>query len=257
MEFLFVLTLDYLWKTKSIFMKTYRKVVLLIATILGVLFLLLMASFTTINACAFANQHSVFIKSQTQLAIESSDLEQAKYYAYKALKGINKTKNNFKDCGCENALVNIKQAEQNLKQATKTNSLEASKSFLQTALKSTMISINALEEFEDGDNTTYGNDVLVLNTKQVLNEQGGVILPKAKRLKEAIDLNVSQFEQSLQNVLEHVECGDAFNFISKIHTKTKEKLGDKSLSEAKIYYHGRVKEITYNALLSLEGCPAK
>jgi len=257
MEFLFTIILKYLWKTKSHFMKTYRRTVLITAGVLGFIALLVMASFTTFNACAFANQNTEFIKIHTQLAIEAPDFEKSKYHAYKALKGINKTKNNFKDCGCENALINIKQAEHNLKQATKTNSLEASKSFLQTALKSTITSIDALEEFEDVDNTTYGNDVLVLNTKQVLNEQGGVILPKAKRLKEAIELNVSQFEKSLQNVLEHVECEDAFNFISKLHAKTKERLDDKSLSEAKIYYHGRVKEITYSALLSLEGCPAK
>ena len=248
--------LNYLWKTKSFFMKTYRRLVLIVAGILGILSLLLMASFATLNACAFANQHTVFIKSQTQLAIEASDLEKAKYYAYKALKGINKTRSNYKNCGCKPALVNISQAEQNLREATKAKSFDDSKTFLQIALKSTLTSIDALEEFEE-DNSHYGDDVLVLNTKQVIEDQGGVLLPKSKQLKETMDNSLMDFEKSLENIVQHVECADAFSFISKIHDKTKNKLSDPSLSDAKKYYNGRVKEITYNALITLEGCPVK
>ena len=257
MEFLFTTALNYLWKTKSNFMKTYRKTVLIVAAVLGFLALLAMASFTTINACAFANQHTEFIKNQTQLAIKASDFEKAKYYAYKALKGINKTKNNFKNCGCEDALENIYQAEQSLKEATKANSFKNSKAFLEVALKSTLSSINALDEFENNNQSEYGDDLLVLNTKQVLNDQGGVLLPKSKQLQETMDNSLIEFENSLENILQHVECADAFNFISKIHDKTKNKLNQGSLSEAKSYYHNRVKEITYDALLRLEGCPVK
>ncbi|MDT0608207.1 hypothetical protein [Croceitalea rosinachiae] len=238
-------------------MKTYRRAVLVIAAVLGLLALWIMASFTTLNACAFANQHTEFIKDQTQLAIKADNFEKAKYYAYKALRGINNTKKNFKDCGCENALKNITEAEKNLKVATKSKSFEDSKTFLEIAMKNTLNSIEALEEFENNDQSEYGDDLLVLNTKQVLNDQGGVLLSKAKQLRETMNQSLAEFENSLDKVIQYVDCPDAFNFISKIHTKTKEQLRKGSHSEAKIYYHKRVKEITYDALTRLNGCPVK
>ena len=238
-------------------MKTYTRPTSILATLLGFLTLLVMVSFTNYNACAFANQNTEFIKSQTQLAIEATDFQKSKYHAYKALSGIDKTKKNFKSCGCEHATKNIAQAEQNLKQATRANSFEDSKTFLQIALKNTLISIGALEEFEKESQTQYGDNVLVLNTKQVLEEQGGVLLTSKEQLKKTMDNSLNEFENSLEKVVQHVDCTDAFNFITQIHNKTKKKLRDGSLSEAKVYYHNGVKEITYNALLRLDGCPIK
>ncbi len=257
MEFLSRGVLNYLYQTKSLFMKTYKRAVLVAALVLGIIALFTMASFTVNDACAFANQHTEFIKEQTQLAINANDIQKTKYHAYKALKGINKTKDNFKACPCENALENIKNAERNLREATKANSITDSKTFLNIALENTLTSLEALEAFENNNESEYGDDVLILNTKQVLDNQGGVLLPKGKQLRKNMDSSLAEFESSLEKIVQHVDCSDAFHFLTKIHTKTKNKLNDTTLSEAKVYYHQRVKEITYDALLELNGCPVR
>ncbi|GMN07309.1 hypothetical protein MTsPCn5_26980 [Croceitalea sp. MTPC5] len=238
-------------------MKINLKATFLVPLIFGIMAVCLLVSFTTYSACDFANQHTEFIKKQTRLALGSKNLEKGKYHAYKALNGIHKTKGNFKECGCEHALHNINQAEKSLKNATKASSFEDLNDFLKIALKSTLLSIAALENFDSGEASDYSDDLLVMNTKQVLHEQGGVLLSKREQLQETIDHSLSKFKGSLDQIVHHVECGDAFNFISDIHAKTSIKLKDKALTEAKRYYHTQVKQITFDALTSLGDCTGK
>ena len=225
--------------------------------VLGLLGLLLLLSFTGINACRIANNDVISIKGHTQKALETQSLEMARYYGFKALSSLEKTKTNLNDCGCEPALQTAKDTEFNLKKAVKSKSLEDSKSYLKLALQNTLVTIDALENFKQEYSSTYGDDILVMNTKEVLNEQGGILLNPAKKLQEKMDQSLIEFETSLKAVVQHVDCGDAFNFINKIIDKSNRNIERNTLTNAQREYHTRVKTIALDALKKLDGCPIK
>lgn len=202
-----------------------------------------------------ANSDIVSIKKHTQDALATESLEMAKYHGFKALSSLEKTKINLNDCGCEPALVTAKDTEFNLKQAVRSTSLSDSKSFLTLALQNTLITIDALNNFEKEYSSSYGDDILVMNTKEVLNEQGGIMLSPGKEIQEKMNQSLLEFENSLEEVVKHVDCEDAFNFINKIITKSKTNLNTNTLTTAQRQYHSRVKSVALEALKKLEGCP--
>ena len=225
--------------------------------------LLALVSWNKYNACEIASNNTVFIKEQTQLAIEATTFDMAKYHAYKALNGVVKTKAKFVDCGCNTALQTLDDAGEHLKEATRSDSMEDAATFLQISLKNLELTINTLEEFEVSQNTIeeytsdYRDDVLVMNTKEELQKQGGLVLPATKRLQEVMDESLMEFEYSLGNVVAHVECADAFSFINKILDKSDKHLQRDTLTKAQRYYHSNIKNIAYEALLQLQGCPGE
>ncbi len=234
-------------------MKT-KKIILFIVFIIGVLSLLLLTSFTTRNACEYANSNLEYIKSQTQAAIVASDFEMSKYFAYKALNSIEKTKFNFIDCGCEGTIESLEKALSHLKKATIAESQETSKKSLHRALESTEIGIKVLKIFEQEFSSSYGNATLVLNTKDAIDSQGGILLPQGELLRQKVHDCLLGFETSLDKVVEGVECQEASRFISKIHEEARLILLNTELSEPKKQYHQRVKTITQDALVKLGEC---
>ena len=225
--------------------------------ILGLLGLLLLLSFSSFNACQLANSNIVSIKIQTQKAIEVNSLEMTKYHTFKALNGLEKTKTNLNNCGCEPALNSMVKMEENLKKATKAKSKKMSTEFLKLALASTQFTLEVLNEFNNESESSYGDDLLVMNTKNSLKEQGGVLLTPAKQMEVTMNKSLTEFEVSLENVVKHVECADAFNFINKILSKSERHLQEKTLTVGQREYHTRVKSIAHNALVKLNGCPVK
>lgn len=238
-------------------MKSYQKILPILGIILGLLGLLLALSFTTINACQLANVDALSIKKHTQTALKTNSLEMARYHAFKALNGMEKARANFSDCGCEPALKTVKDAEMHLKNATRSKSLEDSKSYLKLALQNTLVAIDALKRFEEEYTSNYGDDILVMNTKEVLNEQGGILLTPAKQLQRTMEKSLAEFENSLDAVVNYVDCEDAFSFINRIVSKSNAHLERKTLTQAQHKYHLEVRTIALDALLKLEGCPKK
>lgn len=214
-----------------------------------------MASFTNYNACEYASTGIDFVKTQTQTALEANDLAMVKFFTYKALNTIDKTKTNFIDCGCEEASGPIDMVEKNLKLVALANNLDETKKFLNVALQSTILSMQLLREHEEKNSSFYGDDVLVMNTKSSFQETGRIEKPRGQAIEDQVNKSLKDFKTSLDNVVAHVECADAFTFISKLHKKAKEDLKNPGLSESEKVYHQKVKEIAYTALLSLEGCP--
>ncbi len=235
-------------------MKTYRRPTLLIAVLLAITSLLMMASFTTYNVCEFANTNTIYIKDQTQLAFEASEFKMVKYHAYKALTGIEKAKNSFKDCGCDSAIEGIDRTKANLKNATKAPSIYDAKTFVHIALKNTHISINALQNFGQKSNTSYGDNFLTINTKQSKVATDDIITFKGNTLSDKIENGVAKFKISLDKMMEVNDCAIAFNYVQETHDLSSKKSLDKTISPGKRYYHKRIKEITSKALENLGDC---
>lgn len=231
-----------------------RKIILFIVFIIGVLSLLLMSSFTPRNACEYANSNIEYIKSQMQSAVVADNFEMSKYFAYKALNGIEKTKFNFIDCGCKGTIESLEKALSYLKKSTKAESFRDAKMFLHMALESTTIGINVLKEFEEDFSSVYSNNILVLNTKDVVEHQNEGHMPQGNLLRKHVHNCLLGFETSLDKVVNEVPCEEANVFISKIHEEARLKLLNTELSEPKKQYHQRVKTIAHDALLRLGDC---
>ena len=184
----------------------------------------------------------------------AKDLNLAKYHAYKALNGIEKTKGNFMDCGCEGAIESLESTLEHLKTATKATALVKSKPALHKALESTIIGINVLQEFEQETFSDYGSNVLVMNTTDVLDFKHGMMLTQGSSVKKQVHQCLLDFESSLSKVVSDVDCEEAHRFISNIYEEARLKLLNTNLTQHKKEYHQRVKTLAKKALDSLGNC---
>ncbi|MHA7864383.1 hypothetical protein [Flagellimonas marinaquae] len=229
-----------------------KKSILLTALAMGLCF---MTSFTKpANACQYASSNLEYIKSKIQDAIKEDALPMAKYHAYKALNGIEKTRENFLDCGCEGALESLENTLSHLKAATKSSDLKKSKSALHKALETATIGGNVLNSFAQETSSEYGSNVLVLNTKNVIDFQDGSLLTQGSTVKKQVHQCLLGFESSLDKVVAEVECNEAHRFITNIYEESRLILLNTELSQHKKEYHQRVKTLTQEALQQLGDC---
>lgn len=236
-------------------MKTYRRIILLIAAVLGILGLLLMASFTTYNACEFANSNTVYIKEQASLAFEANEMKMIKYHAYKALTGIERSKTNFKDCGCDAAIKSIDRTKTNLKNATKTSSIYDAKTFVHIALKNTDIGLYALENFgQEIVSNSYNENFLALYTTPSNYIVDDIVKLEGNTLTEKIENGTAKFKSSLDEMIEINDCSVSLNYVEKTHALSLKKSTDETVSPGKRHYHKRIKEITSAALEKIGDC---
>ena len=232
-----------------------NKIILLVVLVIGLLILWLMASFTIpANACEYASSNIEYIKNKIEDAVMADDLNMAKYHAYKALNGIEKTKDNFLDCGCEGAIESLELTQDYLKTATKANVLAKSKLVLHKALERTIIGINVLKEFEQETSSDYGSNVLVMNTTDVLDFNHGMMLTQGASIKKQVHQCLLSFQSSLDKVVSDVDCKDARRFVTNIYEEARLTLLNTNLSQHKKEYHQRVKTLAKEALDSLGNC---
>src|SRR5690606_285000 len=148
-----------------------RKIILLIAFILGIIGMWMMISLAPPNACEYASTNLEYIKSKIQEAVKAQDLKMVRYNAYKALNGIEKTRINFEDCGCTATMDRMEEVLSQLKTATKVDSMEKTKTILAQALENTIVGLEELRDFHWEHSSPYGADLLYLNTKEMPNDQ--------------------------------------------------------------------------------------
>src|SRR5690606_24354621 len=231
-----------------------RKIILLIAFILGIIGLWMMVSLAPPNACEYASTNLEYIKSKIQEAVKAKELKMVRYNAYKALNGIEKTRINFEDCGCTATMDCMEQVLSQLKMATKSISLEETKNILGQAMENTIVGMEELRAFNGEHSSPYGADLLYLNTKEMPDGQNWLIRIPDGKLKELVEDSLMEFENSLAKVIAEVDCTEARRFISKIYEDSRTILLNTELSDYKKQYHNRVKTLTLAALHDLGGC---
>ncbi|MEO1012325.1 MAG: hypothetical protein AAFX53_13535 [Bacteroidota bacterium] len=222
--------------------------------LLSVLIVILFSSFRTSEACKYAGSNIGFVKSQTEKALETGDINKSRYYAYKALNAIVKSKQQFSDCGCDYAVQSIEEGLNNLKMATRATTLGATRILLKRAMEDIKDSLDALADHETMHDSPYGNDVLVLNTSKMKKEQKTIEKPTMGMLKTKIDRSLESYRASLNGVITSVDCKEARAFAQKIYDHCEQQLLEPELSEGKKYYNLRTKEITMEALNALGNC---
>jgi len=222
--------------------------------ILCILVFCTLSSFAYNKACDYAGSNIGYIKTQTQKAINAEDLNTSRFFAYRALNAIEKSKKQFEACGCDYAVKSIYEGLDNLKKATRVASLNGTKILLKRALESALGSLEALEEHDELHGSQYASDVLTMNTKTSEKEKLRLVMPVGKVLERKIDRSLVNFQNSLDKVVNFVDCKEAYAFARKIYDRCEQELLKPELTEAKKYYNLRTKEITAGALQKLEGC---
>ena len=211
-------------------------------------------TFAERKACAYAGSNIGFVKTQTENAISARDLKQSKYFAYKALNAIEKSREQMEECGCKYAYESILESLDKLKQATRVTSLGAARILLNRALEHTLGSLDALEQHEELHQSEYASDILAMNTVESEENKRKLIQPQGKELQNKIDLFLEDYRNSLNNVIKSLDCEEAYAYAIKVFEHCEQQLLKEKLTEAKKYYNLKTKEITEEALKKLNGC---
>lgn len=214
---------------------------------------MLFSSFKTNMECQYAGSNISFAKTQTETALVKDDINKARYFAYKAINAMEKTKKQLADCGCEYAEVDLDEGLRKLKLATKATSLSATKMLLEKSLEHTLNGLESLEAHHL-HTSKYGNEVLVLNTSPIKNEAAILKEQGIESLNEKIDISLEKYTASLKKIVESVGCKEARAFAQNIFEHCEKELLKDNLSEGKKYYNLRTKEITAEALLRIPNC---
>jgi hypothetical protein len=225
-----------------------------LCAILMFLVLFSMSSFDMTKACEYAGSNIGYIKSQTERALAAEDLNSSRFFAYKALNAIEKSKEQIEACGCDYAKESIYEGLDNLKKATRVSSLNSAKILLTRALDNSLGSLEAIREHDEHGESLYDNDMLAMNTKTAEKEKLSMVMPVGKELERKIDLSLVNYQNSLNEVVNSVECKEAYEFASKIYAHCEQELLKPKLTEAKKYYNLRTKQITALALDKLKEC---
>ncbi len=206
------------------------------------------------KACEYAGSNIGYIKSQTQKAIAAEDLNSSRYYAYKALNAIEKSRQQFEACNCNYANKNIYESLENLKKATRVSSLNGTRVLLKRALENTLGSLEALAKHDDLHGSMYPGNILAFTKTATGNEEPLLRQPEGAALRKQIDQSLQNYKNSLEEVVRSVECKDAYAFAHRIFRHCEEELLKADLTEAKKYYNLRTKQITSEALERLKRC---
>ena len=225
--------------------KTYKKLIL-------VLFFISFNSFGNLRECEYAEANIDFAKSQTEKALEQPDINLLKYHVYKAISAIHKTEKKLSNCGCEYAQKHLGQSLESLKLATKQEEFFRAKDLLLTSLESIMQGLKSLSEHDYHEEqkrealTKANSQNSSINNVEAINP-----------IFREIDQSLEKYRNSLNKVVETVNCKEASSFAENIIEQCENQLLVENLTEGKKYYYLRTKEITANALEKLRDCYGK
>lgn len=222
--------------------------------VLSLLAIGLLSSFKGSEACEYAGSNIGYVKTQTQLALEDNDLNKAKFLTYKAINAIYKLRAQLNECGCEQAVINIEESQYHLKKVTKATSIQEAKVILAEAYNKTVASLEAIERHHLHENLGINKDLAMNN----LENREKIDLPgfhlDTEALHVMIDDSLIPYEESLQKVVDSVNCKDARAFAERIFQICEQELLKPDLTEGKKYYNLKTQEITADALRKLGDC---
>ena len=207
------------------------------------------------EACNYAGSNLGYVKTQTEKAVVVNDINKSRFFTYKAIKALHKSIEQFNDCGCERADVDIEESLKNLKLAAKATSLNGTKILLREALKNTVSALEAINDHKLHSSSYSSTElamVKVVGNKEKLKPMAK--RPSEKLLHKKIDASLSNYRKSLNIIVDSVNCKDARAYAEKVYKQCEQQLLKPNLSEGKKYYNLKTKEITAEAIERLQGC---
>ncbi|WP_084182011.1 hypothetical protein [Maribacter ulvicola] len=206
--------------------------------------------------CEYANSNMGYAKSQINAALLAQDINKARFYAYKALSALEKSKNQLHICGCKYAKESLLENIEVLLLATKSTTLAGTISYLNTSIELTDNTIIVLES-HDIHNSIYANDLLSVNSSSSAKHTPTISNTHQNELFTTIDKSLEKYRSSLDKVVQSVNCKDASAFATKIFNECEAQLLQPNISEGSKYYNLRTKEITQEALNKIGSCPSQ
>lgn len=211
-------------------------------------------SFGNLRECEYAGANIEFAKTQTEKALEISDINLVKYHVYKAISAIQKTDKKLSNCGCEHAQKDLAKGVENLKLATKQEELFKAKDLLLVSLESIMKGLNALSEHEYHIEQKRETLAKTQSQNSKDNQNNAETEQSISPIYKEIDQSLEKYRKSINTVVETVNCKEASSFAQNIIEQCENQLLMENLTEGKKYYYLRTKEITVNALEKLRDC---
>jgi len=220
--------------------------------------LLSLSAFGMNVECEYANSNMGYAKTQINAALLTQDINQARFYAYRAISALEKSKNQLNVCGCKKAKKSMLENMEVLTLATKSTTLEGTITYLSKSISLTNNTISVLES-HDTHESTYANDALSINTSAKAEKTTSKTKSKTKKkdLFETIDTSLEKYRISLDKVVQSVNCKDATAFATRIFDECEAQLLKPDISEGSKYYNLRTKEITQEALNKIGNCSSK
>ncbi|CAM4355001.1 hypothetical protein [Zobellia nedashkovskayae] len=213
------------------------------------------SSYGASQDCDYATSNIGYVKNQTKKALSMKDLQMTRFYTFKALTALEKSKNNIAECGCEEASDSALENIEYLKNATKATSLAGARILLNKALLYSAESLEAIAN-HDEHGSIYGSDNLIMNVTSSKKEETMAFLDNTK-IRQRIDTSLLKYKTSLDKVINTVDCAEARAFAQNIYENCEQELLKPHLSESKKYYNLKTKEITEKALDRLGNCGRK
>lgn len=214
---------------------------------------LLLSSFRPNLNCEYASSNVGFAKSKIKEALGTDDINQARFYSYKALNALEKSKNQLKECGCKLAKKSMDESSELLILATQSTTLNGTKNYLIHSMELTKNTITIIKEHDSHD-SDYSNDVLAMNSNSSSNAFTFSKETSSLSLTDKIDISLEKYRISLNKVVETVNCKEAKEFANRIYEECETQLLKPNLSEGKKYYNFRTKQITLEALNRIGNC---
>lgn len=218
--------------------------------------MLILSSFSSSLDCEYANSNIGFAKAQINEALQSQDINKARYFTYKALNALEKSKGQLNQCGCTIAKKNMAENLDILVLATKSTTLKGTKTYLDKSIELTDNTLMVLES-HDTHNSNYANDKLSINSITTEDKTKVSFNGKTLKLYKTIDVSLEKYRKSLEKVVNTVNCKDAKAFAQRIFNECETQLLKPNLTEGSKYYNLRTKEITQNALAKIGNCGTK
>jgi len=214
--------------------------------------LFIFSAFKPTSACEYAGSNINFVKTQTEKALDKDELKLIRYYSYKALNAIEKSKKQMNACKCEFASIGMEESAYLLKRAVKLNDVRNVKDLLKRALTNTVSSIDALKIHDVEHTRKKTNKLLALNdANEEEEEKASLQVEKPLSYQEKIDSSLDKYRISLDKVVRTVNCAEARAFAERIFKNAEQELLKEGLSEPKKYLNLRTQEITAEALVKL------
>ncbi|MEH6680999.1 MAG: hypothetical protein V7724_10655 [Sediminicola sp.] len=216
----------------------------------GIAIFLSFTSFRPNEACDHMGNTLNFIGEGIRKALDADNINTRRYFTYKSLNAIERSKKLLEYCNCTDAAENLMVGLEHLKHASKAVSLENSGILLKNALLDTKRAMEFLET-HDFHKSKYSNDILRMNTKKDL---PGSSVPSAPEIEKRIDSSLGNYRQSLKKVVNTVECGKALAYVDNVLDLCERQMARPNLSPARLHYYRKTREITQQAKERLSGC---
>lgn len=206
------------------------------------------------EACMNTESLIGFVSEQTAQALEEADMQLIRYHAFKAVNAIERSRNQLQDCGCDYARKNLLESLENLKLATQVSTLEGTRIPLSRAMDYILAGREALDKHEKSHTRPFWQRLVDVDTQPSEHTQANRLLKADKAIEARIEEALVTYQNSLNEVVEGVPCGEALVFVRRVYAHCEKQLERNDQTPAKRFYNLRTKEITQKALDELREC---